>query len=507
MRTIRDYVNHWAEKQPNKPYLKAPEPELQATFQELQENSVRLARFLNARNIQKGDKVSFMCPNGYQTTLLFLGIMYGGFTVSPINIAAQMSHLEYILEHSETKLVFASREYEEKVRQALQNIQRDVELIALDVDSKDILPDDKELPDFTLPEMTEEDDALLLYTSGTTGLPKGALMSNKNVVAGGMNTIEAHELTSEDIAYCVLTLTHINGEIVSAVAPMVSGSTVVMPHRFSVSNFWEHISKYKCTWFSVVPTIISYVYHSTDPFAEGYDLSHLKFGRSASSPLPESLHRNFEERFNIPIIETMGFTEAAAPGFSNLMHKRKTGSPGKPIGNEAKIVDRTTRESLPPGQEGEIAIRGDNIMKGYFKAPDKTRESMDDEGWYYTGDLAKMDEDGFIYVTGRLKELIIKGGENIAPREIDDVLYEHPAVVDGAAFSVPDENYGENIEAAVTIGEGESVSEEDLIQFCRDKLGKAKTPKKIHFIEEMPKGPSGKIQRFKLPEMLASQGN
>ncbi|NIR17369.1 MAG: AMP-binding protein, partial [Desulfobacterales bacterium] len=194
---------------------------------------------------------------------------------------------------------------------------------------------------FTLPEVTEDDDALLLYTSGTTGLPKGAILSHKNMVAGGQYTTMAHGLTPEDRALCSLPLYHINGEVVTSVTPLVSGGSVVMPHKFSTTNFWELISEYGCTWFSVVPTIISYLCSATDLEGKEHRIDQLRFGRSASSALPPSLHKAFEEKFGVPIIETMGLTETAAPVFSNPMDpkKRKYGSPGVAVGNEARIVD------------------------------------------------------------------------------------------------------------------------------------------------------------------------
>ena len=199
----------------------------------------------------------------------------------------------------------------------------------------------------------------------------------------------------------------------------------------------------------------------------------------------------------------MGLTETAAPVFSNPMDpsKRKYGSPGLAVGNSAKIIDTTGKE-VSRGTQGEIMIRGDNVMKGYYKAPDKTAEALEPDGWLHTGDLGHMDQDGFVFVTGRIKELIIKGGENIAPREIDDVLYKHPAILDAAAVGIPDDTYGEEIMACVTVKQGVSVTEEELLDHCLEHLGKFKTPKVIKIMDELPKGPSGKIQRLKLPDLV-----
>ncbi len=501
MRTIRHFIDDKAEQQPNKIYMIAPEAGLTLTYGQLKEDSVRFGKHLLKRGLSKGDKLSFMMGNGYQTNKIFLGAMYSGFVIAPLNLKAQASHLEYVLDHSDAKLIFFTEDQKERLLTAVKGVKREIELIEIDNDTDAIFPTDEDLSRFALPEVTEDDDALLLYTSGTTGLPKGAILSHKNMVAGGQYTTMAHGLTPEDRALCSLPLYHINGEVVTSVTPLVSGGSVVMPHKFSTSNFWELISEYRCTWFSVVPTIISYLCSATDLVGKGHRLEQLRFGRSASSALPPSLHKAFEEKFRVPIIETMGLTETAAPVFSNPMDpvKRKYGSPGFAVGNEAKIVDKEGVE-LPRGMEGEIMIRGDNVMKEYYKAPEETAEALEPDGWFHTGDLGYMDEDGFVFVTGRIKELIIKAGENIAPREIDEVMYTHPAVLDAAAVGIPDEEYGEEIMCCCVLKPDCECTEEELMEYCMEHLGAFKTPKVIKVMQDLPKGPSGKIQRLKLRE-------
>jgi acyl-CoA synthetase (AMP-forming)/AMP-acid ligase II len=218
--------------------------------------------------------------------------------------------------------------------------------------------------------------------------------------------------------------------------------------------------------------------------------------------LPPSLHKEFEEKFHVSIVETMGLTETAAPVFSNPMDptKRKYGSPGQAVGNIAKIIDKKGNE-VPRGTQGEIMIKGDNVMKGYYKAPEKTAEALEPDGWLHTGDLGYMDEDGFVFVTGRIKELIIKGGENIAPKEIDEALYKHPAILDAAAVGIPDKDYGEEIMACVVLKPDSTATQEELQNHCLEHLGKFKTPRVIKIMDDLPKGPSGKIQRLKLREV------
>lgn len=501
VRTIRNFIDMQAGEQPDKVYLFAPEPNLEITYTELKKESELLGKKLLNIGLQKGDKVSYMLNNGYQTAKLFLGIIYSGFVVAPINLLSQPSQLEYVLEHSDTKVVFVSDKHRERLEESLKKVSRGIKVFLIDADSPALL-EDIENKDHPLPDVDEEDPALLLYTSGTTGVPKGVVLTHKNLVAGGQYTASAHHLTSADRALCSLPLYHINGLVVTAVSPVVHGGSVVMPHRFSVSQFWELISQYRCTWFSVVPTMISYLLNGTDPYNSDtkYNLEQVRFGRSASSALPPSVHKAFEEKFRVSVVETMGLTETAAPVFSNPLDResQKYGSPGVAVGNQGRIVDSDGNE-LPPGQIGEIVIRGDNVMKEYYKAPNITAKTIID-GWLYTGDLGYKDEDGYFFVTGRIKELIIKGGENIAPREIDEVLYKHPTVLDAAAFGIPDEAYGQEIMACVVLKPGLTCSEEEMRSFCLKELGKFKTPKRVFFRDDLPKGPSGKIQRLKLAE-------
>ena len=503
MRTIRHFVDLRARECSDDIYMIAPEAGLTLTYGRLKEDSMALGSHLMKLGINKGDKFSYMLSNGYQTTKILLGGMYSGFLLAPLNLMVQPSQLEYVLDHSDTKLVFFTEDQKEKLEAAASKVKRDIRLIQIDNDAETIFPADEDLSGFVLPEVDEEDDALLLYTSGTTGVPKGVVLSHKNVVSGGQYTVMAHELAPEDRALCSLPVYHINGAIVTTVAPLVSGGSVVMPHRFKVSNFWRLLSDYRCTWFSVVPTIISYLHSATDIESENLNLAQVRFGRSASSALPRALHRAFEEKFKMSVIETMGLTETAAPVFSNPLDpsKRKYGSPGRPVGNEVRIVDRDGKE-VPCGIQGEIMIRGDNVMKEYYKAPDLTAKAIEPGGWLHSGDVGYMDADGFVFATGRIKELIIKGGENIAPREIDEALYSHPSVLDCAAVGVPDDHYGEEIMCCVVLKPGCKATEEELRSHCLQLLGEYKTPRDIRFLDDLPKGPSGKIQRIRLREMV-----
>ncbi|MBW2092212.1 MAG: AMP-binding protein, partial [Deltaproteobacteria bacterium] len=313
MRTIRRFIDQRAETHPDKTFMITPENGLTLTYGQLKEECQKFGKYLMSLGLLKGDKVSFMLGNGYQTVKIFLGAMYSGFVSAPINLMAQPAVLEYVLEHSDTKLIFCAKDQKGILDTIAGKIKRKIDLIEIDRDAEALFDSPAGQPELALPGITGEDEALLLYTSGTTGFPKGVVLTHKNLVAGGQYTTIAHKLGHEDRALCSLPLYHINGQVVTVIAPLVSGSSVVMPHKFSKRNFWKLISKYHCTWFSVVPTIISYLYHDTETGAEKLDLGQVRFGRSASSALPPALHKAFEKKFKIPIVETMGLTETAAP--------------------------------------------------------------------------------------------------------------------------------------------------------------------------------------------------
>jgi long-chain acyl-CoA synthetase len=491
VRTLRHFIDLHARERPDRPYLLAPETGRVLTFGELAREARRFSRHLAARGLEKGDKVAFYCANGRQTAVIFLGTMYGGFVSVPLNLVSQPSQLEYVLEHSGTRLVLADGD------NAARLPKSPAAVTLIDVDAESLFENEAE--DAVLAPLGEEDRCLLMYTSGTTGRPKGCLHTHRSVVSGALFVQQAHALTENDRVLSSLPLYHINGQIVATVAPMVHGGSVVAPHRFSVSQFWELMARYECTWFNVVPTIISYLLSGAAPEDADHDLSRVRFGRSASAPLPPELHREFERSFGISIIETFGMTETCAPCLANPLDPgaRKYGSVGKPVGNLARVA-RLDGTPCPPGEIGELMVKGDNVMCEYYGNAEETAKALEPDGWLHTGDLGYVDADGYYFVTGRLKELIIKGGENIAPREIDDVLYKHPAVLEAAAVGIPDAHYGQEILAAVVLKPGAEASESELRLFCERELGRYKTPKAFRFMSELPKGPSGKVQRLKL---------
>ena len=486
--TIRDWLDRRADR--GAAGFAFPDGERSLTWSELRDEAARIAAGLTARGIAKGESVAILCPNGRLGVLGLFGALYGGFRATMINLVAGADAVAYALDHSEARVAVVHPEAAGLFSEA--NPEGRIEAVDPASFSETA----------RLHDLSSGDHALLMYTSGTTGRPKGVVHSHASLLAGGWTTAMAHALGPGDRGLCVLPMYHINGLCVSVMGALVSGGSLAMVSRFSASRFWDQAGDAEATWFSVVPTIVSHLLHG-DAEPDAATRGRLRFGRSASSALAPDVQTAFEDRFGVPIIETMGLTETAAQILSNPLPPglRKVGSPGIPYGNEIMILDAALKP-LPAGERGEIAVRGPNVMLEYLKNPEATEASFTPGGWLRTGDLGHRDSDGYVFVTGRLKELIIKGGENIAPREIDETLYTHADVVEAAAFARPCATYGERVEAAVKLRPGSALTSEDLIAICVERLGAFKSPDRVHLLDELPKGPSGKIQRLKLSEMV-----
>jgi len=512
--TLRELIDLQAQFRPRQTYLITPETDQSMTYAQLQTHAQDFSQRLLQDSIQKGDKVAMLLDNGYWTVAIMLGAMYAGAVIVPMNAVAGSSVLDYVLDHSDSRMLFVSPYYQEKYPELVAKAEAKISVSLVDNRNFKIAgsassksKNSKQAPE-VLASIDAEDAAVLIYTSGTTGRPKGVQLSHKNVLAGAQNTADAHQLTDTDRGLCVLPLYHINAEIVSVLGSLVSGGSLVLPPKFSVSSFWSLIAEKKCTWFSLVPTIVAYLLDHAEreglsPELRNYIRTQVRFGRSASAPLSPEMHKEFEEKFCVSLIETMGLTETAAQILSNPLPpgKIKYGSPGIAIGNEAKIINEQGKECRR-GVSGELMIRGDNVLTAYYKNEAATKEAITADNWLHTGDLAMQDEDDYFFITGRLKELIIKGGENISPREIDEGLFSHSAVLEAAAFAVAHREYGQEVMACVVLKQDASVDCETLRVFAEAELGKFKAPRQVYIIDELPKGPSGKVQRLKLADLL-----
>ncbi|SLN65453.1 putative sulfoacetate--CoA ligase [Roseovarius albus] len=486
--TVRDWLDHRAGASESTVAYRFFDGSSSLKWADLQRKARHIAGQLTSAGLEKGECIAILQPNGRNAVECLYGVLYGGFCATIINLVAGDEAIGYALEHCGARVALVGD-------QQIDLFER------VQPDGMKLWVDKAPLQSGVLHEISSEDVALLMYTSGTTGRPKGVVHSHSSLLAGGWTPTVSHKLTSEDCGLCVLPIYHINGLCVTILSALLSGGSVAVAEKFSSRNFWKQCAESKATWFSVVPTIISHLLHS-DVTPDQATRDRLRFGRSASSPLAPDVQNSFENRFEVPIVETMGLTETAAQILSNPLPPgiRKIGSPGKAFGNEACILS-SDFTPLGPNIQGEIAVRGPNVMREYLHNPQATKETFTPDGWLRTGDLGHVDEDGYFFVTGRLKELIIKGGENIAPREIDEALYSHPDVIEAAAFARPCKIYGERVEAAVKLKEGSKLGSDRLIKICHDKVGKFKSPEIVHVLDDLPKGPSGKIQRKLLVDL------
>jgi acyl-CoA synthetase (AMP-forming)/AMP-acid ligase II len=509
--SVHALIEQRAAETPEAVYAIATSAELASMtirYGELSRSCGRIGALLVSHGMNPGDTVSVVMPNGLQTLRVLLGVMHAGMIVNPVNLLSQPEQMRHVLGHSDCRLVCVAPEWEQRVRDQLAELGRQVAVMVVE-------PDGERLPGEKLPgEHDTPTDrqafapqpgsvALLMYTSGTTGMPKGVMLTHANLAANAQAISTEHGLSARDRVLAVLPLYHINAFAVTMLAPLAHGGSLAMAPKFSAARFWDQAAQACCTWLNVVPTMISYLLEgdpSNVPNAPTRaQASAIRFCRSASAALPPEHHRAFEQRFGIGIIETMGLTETVAPSFSNPLNasQRKLGSVGRASGCEARVIDAAL-QPVAIGVTGELAIRGPNVMRGYYKNDAATRAAFTPDGWLRTGDLGHVDADGFFFVTGRIKELIIKGGENIAPREIDEVLLKHPGVLEAAAVGIPDRHYGQEIMACIVLRDGLPCSEESLRDFCVEQLGPYKTPKLFRFVSELPRGPSGKVQRLKL---------
>jgi len=500
MRTVRELIARAVERRPEAVYAMAADGGATLRYRALLAGCRQVARGLDTHGVKRGAVVSLVMPNGLATLQLLLGILWAGRCVNPVNLLSQPDQMRYVLEHSDCVVVFAAPGWAERVRAMVAGLPRTVTVVEVD---PDVVPPIVDAAPAADPPAPRPDDlALLMYTSGTTGVPKGVMLTQANLAANALAISAEHALGARDRVLAVLPLYHINAFAVTMLAPLAEGGSLAMPPRFSAARFWDQARDTECTWLNVVPTMISYLLEDAAPPRE--QTARLRFCRSASAALPPEHLRGFEAKFGIGVVETMGLTETVAPSFSNPLDpaQRKLGSVGRASGGEACVIDAATLQPVPDGTTGELAIRGPHVMRGYYKNSEATRAAFTPHGWLRTGDLGHRDADGFFFVTGRLKELIIKGGENIAPREIDEALLQHPAVLEAAAVGIPDKHYGQEIMACIVRRDGVACSEDELRAFCAEKLGRYKTPKIFRFVTELPRGPSGKVQRLKLAGLV-----
>jgi long-chain acyl-CoA synthetase len=474
--------------------------DLVISYEQLQDGARRVAALLKDRGIGPGDRVGLVLPNVPPFPVLFYGAVQAGAVVVPMNPLLKAREVEYYLEDSGASIVFAWHAMADEAAKAAEKVG--IDCVSVEPEGFLGLLAEHE-PDDAMVERDDEDTVVLLYTSGTTGQPKGAELTHGNMTSNAAVSAETLvELTSEDVVMGCLPLFHCFGLTCGLNAAVRVGACLTLVPRFDAAKALEVIGRDQVTVFEGVPTMYAGMLNAPD--ASSYDVSSLRTCISGGSAMPVEVMKSFEKTFDCMVLEGYGLSETSPVASFNQPHlERKPGSIGLEVrGVEMKVVD-DERNEVATGEVGEIAIRGENVMKGYWGKPEATADAIHD-GWFLSGDMAKQDEDGYFFIVDRKKDLIIRGGYNVYPREVEEVLYEHEAVAEVAVVGIPHDDLGEEVGAAVALKSGKEVTEEELKDFAKQSLAAYKYPRTIWIVDELPKGPTGKILRR---EVSAPEGD
>src|SRR6266446_2046669 len=475
----------------------------------------RASGLLALRGVGKGDVVSLLMPNSAEYVIAYFACWKLGAIAGPINSLLRAREISYVISDSEARALLVHSDFlptVESIRSELPGLREVIKFNDQAVASSefknefsDAASSDSQLPSIQRSQIDRDNEAIIIYTSGTTGKPKGCLLTHGNLIANARQISEWLGFTKNDRLLSVMPLFHMNAVSVTTMAALYAGGSTIVSPKFSASRFWKTISDYQVTSFGSVATMLSMLLTNyPDGVPEGLKTDQLRFAMCGSAPVPAEVMKKFESTFNCPVIEGYGLSESTCRStFNPPDDRRRAGSCGLPIGNEMKVVDDTDME-VPDGELGEIVLRGENILKGYFKNPEATATAFRN-GWFHTSDIGYRDQDGFFYIVDRKSDMIIRGGENIYPREIDEVLYQHPAVAAAATIGVPDDLYGEEVAAFIVLKDGSKVSEAELISYCTERVADYKCPKSIRIVAEIPKGPTGKILKRLLARMSATE--
>ena len=486
---------------PDKVFLFSQSDGRQYTYKEFGDAVERTAALLAQKGIKKGDVVSLLMPNGVEYIIAYFACWELGALAGPINSLLKAQETAYIISNSEAKALLVNSSFIPTIDSVRQELPQLSNIIVFDRDAD--ATQDVTLKDRQPIEIQPNDEAIIIYTSGTTGKPKGCLLTHRNVIANARQISEWLGFGPEDRLLTIMPLFHMNAVSVTTMSALYAGGSTVISPKFSGSLFWQIVSDYQITSFGSVATMLSMLL-TTYPEGVPADLKtkQLRFAMCGSAPVPAETIKRFEEMFGCLVVEGYGLSESTCRStFNPPDNRRRAGSCGLPIGNEMRVVDDNDND-VPTGSLGEIVLRGENILKGYYKNPEATKNAFRN-GWFHTGDVAYRDQDGFYYIVDRKSDMIIRGGENIYPREIDEVLYQHPSVAAAAVVGMPDELYGEEVAAFVVLREGSEVSEEQLIEFCKGRLADYKCPKTVRLVKDIPKGPTGKLLKRELVKILS----
>ena len=468
-------------------------------YGEMRDEVERAAEVLAAAGVERGRAVSIALPNGAEFLTVFLAAARAGAIAAPLNPAYTADEFEFYMRDADAQLAIVPRG-EHPARRAAEGLGIPTLDATLDAKGRTTLwrggvslaaRKDAEPP-------SPDDVALFLHTSGTTSRPKGVPLTHANLAASLKNIGDTYALSPDDAAMVVMPLFHVHGLIGVALSTLRTGGRAALPDRFSASRFWDVQRETGATWYSAVPTIHQILLMRAD--GDGAPRESFRFIRSCSAALAPSVFAELEERFGAPVLEAYGMTEAAHQMTSNPLPpgERRPGTVGRGTGVDIGVMDDGDA-LLSPGATGEVVIRGANVTLGYRDNPQANAESFSN-GWFRTGDQGTLDPDGTLTLTGRIKELINRGGEKISPLEVDAALLQHPAVAEAVCFGLPDAKYGETVHAAVTLSA--DCSEDDIRAFCGERLAEFKIPDRVHLIETLPRTATGKIQRRHIAAMF-----
>jgi long-chain acyl-CoA synthetase len=458
------------------------------TYRDLREQSARVAGLLRDRGVQPGDRVAIMLPNVPEFAVIYYAVMRAGAVAVPMNPLLKAREVTHYVADSGARLIFAGLDCAEEALAGVASTGTGY--VIVDRRFHDLLAD--VVPVVSVVDRASTDTAVILYTSGTTGLPKGAELTHGNLTTNAATVAsDLIQVGVQDVIFGGLPLFHSFGQTCGLNTAVRVGACLTLVSRFTPEKALQVMARDRVTIFEGVPTMYVALLGATD--RGEYDLSALRVCVSGGAALPVEVLRGFEAEFGCMILEGYGLSETSpVASFNHPDRVRKPGSIGTPIrGVRMRVVDEKGEE-VAPGTVGEIAIRGDNLMKGYWRRSEATAEAIPD-GWFRSGDLGRVDADGFFFIVDRKKELIIRGGYNVYPREIEEVLYEHPSIVEAAVIGVPDESLGEEVGAAVVLKPAATATVEEIRDFVKAQVAAYKYPRHVWVLPTLPKGPTGKV--------------